>query len=82
MKFICLQRSYRPTLITTAIERIQNRGITTAPRLEVLSNLSQQAQRIAEDKLKEEMDLSDAPDEYRGRISIFLNCVLKISIFH
>ncbi|CAF3348349.1 unnamed protein product [Rotaria sp. Silwood1] len=59
------ERSYRPTLFTTAIERIQNRHITTSSRLEILYNLSQHAQRIAEEKSKEEMDLSDAPDDFR-----------------
>ncbi len=66
------QRSYRPTLFKTAIERIQNRHITTSSRLEILYNLSQHAQHIAEEKLKEEMDLSDAPDEFRGKRKDFL----------
>jgi hypothetical protein len=54
-------------LFKTSIERIQNRQITTSSRLEILYNLSQQAHQIAEEKLKEEMDLSDAPDEFRGK---------------
>ncbi|CAF4084243.1 unnamed protein product [Rotaria magnacalcarata] len=62
------ERSYRPTLFKSAIERIQNRHITTSSRLEVLYNLSQIAERIAEEKSKEEMDLSDAPDEFRGKL--------------
>ena len=55
-------------MFQTAIERIQSRQVTTSSRLEVLYNLSQQAQRLAEDKLKEEMDLSDAPEDFRGKI--------------
>ena len=35
---------------------MQNRNITTSSRLEVLYNLSQRAQHIAEEKLKEEME--------------------------
>lgn len=57
-------------MFQTAIERIQSRQVTTSSRLEVLYNLSQQAQIIAEDKLKEEMDLSDAPEDFRGKIPL------------
>ena len=64
---LCSQRCYRAALFTTAIERMQNRHVTTLSRLETLYTLSQQAQRIAEEKSREEMDLSDAPDEFRGR---------------
>ena len=53
---------------------MQNRHVTTLSRLETLYTLSQQAQRISEDKSREEMDLSDAPDEFRGRHR--LECVL------
>lgn len=60
------KRSYRPALFSAALERIESRRITTSSRLEVLYNLSQQAQRIADEKSQEEMDLSDAPDEFRG----------------
>lgn len=66
---IVFQRSYRPALFSTAIERIQSRHITTASRVEVLFNLSQQVEKLAEEKNQEEMDLSDAPDEFRGTIS-------------
>jgi hypothetical protein len=68
-------------LFQTAIERIQNRQITTSSRLEVLYNLSQHAQRIAEEKLKEEMDLSDAPDEFRGKIESITNTFFLISFY-
>jgi hypothetical protein len=67
---ICLKRCYRPALFITAIERIESRHITTSSRLEILYNLSQQAQRLAEQKSQEEMDLSDAPDEFRGRHTV------------
>ena len=60
------KRSYRPALFQTAIERIESRNITTSSRLEVLYNLSQIVQNIADSKNQEEMDLSDAPDEFRG----------------
>lgn len=74
MIFVCstfeFQRSYRPALFSTAIERIESRNITTSSRIEVLYNLSQQVQRLADEKNREEMDLSDAPDEFRGRKNI------------
>lgn len=38
----------------------------------MLYNLSQVVQRIAEEKSKEEMDLSDAPDEFRGKFNIMI----------
>ena len=66
MFFSPSKRSYRPALFSAALERIESRRITTSSRLDVLYNLSQQAQRIADEKSQEEMDLSDAPDEYRG----------------
>ncbi len=52
--------------------------------MEVLYNLSQNAQRIAEEKLKDEMDLSDAPEEYRGKNKIYMNktfCLI-FSLYH
>jgi hypothetical protein len=64
--FSLSKRSYRPALFAAAFERIESRHITTSSRREVLLNLSQQAQRIADEKSQEEMDLSDAPDEFRG----------------
>ena len=45
---------------------MQNRNITTSSRLEILYNLSQRVQKIVEEKSKDEIDLSDAPDEFRG----------------
>lgn len=54
-------------MFQTAIERIESRHITTSSRLEILRNLSQVAQRIADEKNQEEMDFSDAPDEFRGK---------------
>jgi hypothetical protein len=57
---LVLQRSYRPALFQLAIERIQSRHITTASRIEILHNMSRQAERFAEEKSLEEMDLSDA----------------------
>ena len=58
-------------MFSTAIERIESRNITTSSRIEVLYNLSQQVQRLADEKNREEMDLSDAPDEFRGRENSF-----------
>lgn len=63
---LCPQRSFCQDIFAEAI-RIMNRNkIKTSSQIQQFSDLSQRAHKIAEMNRQTDLDLEDAPDEFRG----------------
>lgn len=69
---IFFQRSYRKELFDDAIARMQRANIKTTTEIEKFKSIQDKVEQIVIQKAREERDYGEIPDEFRGKLLLFV----------
>lgn len=70
----CLQRSYHEHLFKDAVTKMTRANIKSSLELEKFVNLGKKVAAISAGNFQDELDLSDAPDHFKGMVHRLGSC--------